>query len=141
MVEPYIRWHSRQLTVRETLDRIDHSDIYFSDHGIWPTDKMSKLIESIVCDFPLPPIYVRQDIRGDWEIIDGAKRLKSLVCFVNGGFPLEGLTILPELNSLWKGDLPNSWKTSLSRKHLQFHILDPMTSKDVPELVIQHLKG
>lgn len=51
-----------------------------------------------------------------------------------------GLTILPELNGMWKGDLPNSWKRVLLQTNLEFHILDPRTPKEVVELVKKHLR-
>lgn len=141
MTEMYIRWGTRNQTLGKTLQEIDASDIYFSGSPKWTHEKMSQLVESILCGFPLPPIYVLQDEKGDWEVLDGVQRLTSIMCFLGGGFPLEGLTILPELNGMWKGDIPNSWKRVLLQTNLEFHILDPRTPKEVVEQVKKHLRS
>lgn len=48
----------------------------------WDIDQQSALIESILLDIPIPPIYVFQDEDGKWSLIDGQQRLSTIFKFM-----------------------------------------------------------
>ncbi len=125
----YMRWSTRHPTVGETMKMVDASVIYFSGGPTWSVEKMSHLIESILSGFPLPPIYVHQDGKGDWRVLDGVERLIALRCFLGGGFPLTNMTVFPEMEGRWKGDMKPGDMRCLLRRTLDFHILDATTSE------------
>lgn len=48
----------------------------------WPIEKQARLIESILLDIPLPPIFVAQRDDGVWEVVDGLQRLSTILKFM-----------------------------------------------------------
>ena len=67
----------------------------------------TRLIESLLLNIPIPPIFVSQRIDGVWDVVDGLQRLSSIFQFVgiykdeNGSvmqpLTLEGTKLLPNL--------------------------------------------
>lgn len=47
----------------------------------WSDYQKTKLIESIMLNIPIPPIFVSQDEEGVWDIIDGVQRLSTIFQF------------------------------------------------------------
>ena len=41
----------------------------------WDITQQSALIESILLNIPIPPVYVYQNEKGKWNLIDGQQRL------------------------------------------------------------------
>ena len=58
----------------------------------------SRLIESVLLEIPIPPIYFGKDADGSLEMIDGQQRLTTLVKFVSNAFPLRKLNRMASLN-------------------------------------------
>ena len=85
-----IRNESR--TVFDVLRRIKQGnyimDPDFQRDFIWPEDKQSKLIESVLMRVPLPVFYVAEDDQGRMVIVDGLQRLWTFKRFVNGDLRL-----------------------------------------------------
>ena len=48
----------------------------------WDITQQSALIESILLNIPIPPIYVYQNERGTWNLIDGQQRLSTIFKFM-----------------------------------------------------------
>ena len=48
----------------------------------WDMEQQSALIESILLQIPIPPIYVFQSEDGKWNLIDGQQRLSTIVKFM-----------------------------------------------------------
>lgn len=60
---------------------------------VWNDQKKSFLIDTIMKNFPMPPIFLRQDIKSDtgttiYEVIDGKQRLQSIIDFIEGKISL-----------------------------------------------------
>ena len=88
-------------TIYDIIRRI-RADRYVMDPDfqrdfIWPEDKQSKLIESVVMRIPLPVIYLAEDDEGRMVVVDGLQRLSTFDRFVNGKLKLQ-LSDRPELN-------------------------------------------
>jgi uncharacterized protein with ParB-like and HNH nuclease domain len=49
----------------------------------WDISQQSSLIESILLNIPIPPIYVYQTDEGKWDLIDGQQRLSTIFKFMN----------------------------------------------------------
>lgn len=58
----------------------------------------SRLIESILLEIPIPPLYFGRLSGGKLEVIDGQQRLTTLIEFITNKFPLQRLTRMPSLN-------------------------------------------
>ena len=80
---------------------------------VWKTKQKSELIESILMGIPLPLIYVKEDEKGVYLIVDGKQRLSTLFSFINNEFALDKLTILKDKNGSRFADL-----TQIGRAHV-----------------------
>src|SRR5689334_16270624 len=64
----------------------------------WPAEKQSALIESLLINVPIPPIYLSEDEYGTYSVIDGKQRITAIHLFLNEELILRDLAKLPELN-------------------------------------------
>ncbi|MEG4319978.1 MULTISPECIES: DUF262 domain-containing protein [unclassified Microcoleus] len=98
--------------------------------------KASSIIESILLDISLPPIFIYKREDGVSEVIDGQQRLLTILGFIgkkymdenghqctskNSGFSLKGLKILKDLNNKTYNDL-KEFDASLQDKILDFEL-------------------
>ena len=89
----------------------------------WTLDQKARLIESLLLDLPIPPIFVQQGIDGEWEVIDGLQRLSCVFDFMGvlkEGAPLElvATKYLPGLAGIkWSSD-DDSFEMSSAQKRL-----------------------
>ncbi len=83
----------------------------------WSESQKTKLIESIMLNIPIPPIFVSQNEEGVWDVIDGVQRLSTIFQFVGifideNGKKLAPLTLqktdyLPSFAGVqWDADVP-----------------------------------
>ena len=72
-------------TVFDILRRIEKGafvmDPDFQRDFIWPEDKQSKLIESVLMRIPLPVFYLAEDEDGRMVVVDGLQRLSTFQRF------------------------------------------------------------
>ncbi len=59
----------------------------------WKIEQKTALIESILLGIPIPPIFVAEDINGNWELVDGLQRVTTVISFFG---ELESNIELPE---------------------------------------------
>lgn len=89
----------------------------------WSTTQKSKLIESLLLNIPVPPIFLYENDAARYEVMDGQQRLNAVREFIAGEFPLTGLTVLRPLNGLRYSRCPPRIKRSLDRSSLSAIIL------------------
>jgi len=79
-------------TVQDIMRRIDKGafimDPDFQREFIWPEDKQSKLIESVLMRIPLPVFYLAENSEGRMIVVDGLQRLSTFQRFVHNEFAL-----------------------------------------------------
>ncbi|OGB24267.1 MAG: hypothetical protein A3I66_17830 [Burkholderiales bacterium RIFCSPLOWO2_02_FULL_57_36] len=91
-------------TVETLFRQIDKKNINldpkFQRREAWDLARKSKLIESILCSFPIPNVVLAEDRanKGRYIVIDGKQRLFSISSFMRDEFELNGLTIRKDLN-------------------------------------------
>lgn len=75
-------------------------DPQFQRREAWDDGRKSRLIESIICNFPIPNVVLAEDKRkkGRYIVIDGKQRLFSLVSFMKDELVLRGLLVRKDLN-------------------------------------------
>lgn len=94
---------------------------------VWSAAQKSKFIESIILNFPIPPIYLNEDIESKYMIIDGLQRTTTLLEFYDGQFQLSGLEALPSFNGKYFDNLTENLKSKFEDKKLIVFVLKPST--------------
>lgn len=107
----------------------------FQRNQIWKTTQKSKFIESIILNFPLPPIYLNETRESTYIVIDGLQRSTALKEFYEGKYALTGIEAMPKYNGLRFKDLPETLQSKFEDKKLTVFVLKPST----PMVVIYDL--
>lgn len=89
----------------------------------WPNKKKSLLIESLLLNIPVPPIFLFERDYNEYEVIDGRQRLDAISTFLSNGYALTGLEYWPELNRKRFRNLPSVLKKGLLRRSLPAVVL------------------
>lgn len=104
----------------------------------WSIEKKSRLIESLVMNVPIPPIFLYEYEFGKYEVMDGLQRLSTISDFYNNEFGLKGLVEWPELMDRTYSTLPSSIRAGIDRRYLSSIILLQETAKNAQQA--QNLK-
>ena len=114
-------------TVHDVLRRIEQGFFVmnpdFQRDFIWPDDKQSKLIESVLMRIPLPVFYLAEDDHGRMVVVDGLQRLYTFQRFVNNKLRLK----LPEdadLNKKFFKDLSPKLQNRVEDCNLILYLID-----------------
>lgn len=114
-------------TVHDILRRIERGsfvmDPDFQRDFIWPEDKQSKLVESVLMRIPLPVFYLAEDDQGRMVVVDGLQRLSTFQRFVNDELKLK----LPDQEELHKKrfqDLSPKLQNRVEDCNLILYIID-----------------
>ena len=89
----------------------------------WTRPQKSRLIESLLLNIPVPPIFLYESDEAKYEVMDGQQRLNSVREFFSGDFSLSGLPVLKPLNGLRYSTLSPRIKRTLSRASLSTIVL------------------
>ena len=73
---------------------------------VWDNAKASRLVESLLLNIPIPVLYFAETEEAKYEIFDGHQRVRSIVNYLNGLFPLTGLAVLREYRGKRFSELP-----------------------------------
>lgn len=90
---------------------------------IWDNSRKSRLIESIIINIPIPPIFLYEIEFAKYEVMDGLQRISTIIDFLNNKFALDGLEIWQELNGKTYSQLPETIKDGIKRRYLSAVIL------------------
>ncbi len=85
----------------------------------WNTAKRSKLIESLIINIPIPPVFLYEYDYDKYEIMDGLQRISTIIDFYDNKFKLKGLEEWSELNGMYYKNLPDKIKEGIDRRQLQ----------------------
>jgi hypothetical protein len=131
------------MLVRLREGELDLSPDFQRRANIWDERSKSSLIESILLRIPIPSLYVSEDEKGDYTVVDGLQRLCAIAHFVDvaalnkavkaGLNPLR-LTGLQSLRSYNRGtfaELPRPLQRRISETELTLHIIRASTPEDV----------
>lgn len=81
----------------------------------WSNKQKSRLIESLLLNVPIPPVFFYESSPAEYEVMDGQQRLNAIKEFLNNEFKLTGLTVLWPLNGLNFASLPPRVSRALRR--------------------------
>ena len=131
-----IRTQAYDKSVEDTVRMIEKGRIFLEPDfqrysQVWDYKTASQLIESVLLNVPIPPIYVAEEDNGTWNIIDGLQRLTSFKNFYEGKFKLRGLDSLKELNRQNYESLNSNAKSILDNGSLRIILI---TKESHPEM-------
>ena len=89
----------------------------------WTPTQKSRLIESLLLNIPVPPVFFYESDAARYEVMDGQQRLNTIRDFFEGGFALSGLKVLSPLNGLRYPKAPPRVKRTLDRASLSAIVL------------------
>jgi Protein of unknown function DUF262 len=89
----------------------------------WSRPQKSKLIESLLLNIPVPPVFLYESDAARYEVMDGQQRLNAVREFIAGDFVLTGLPVLAPLNGLNYYRCPPRIKRALDRASLSAIVL------------------
>ncbi len=96
----------------------------------WTNPQKSKLIESLLLNIPVPPIFLYEAEEARYEVMDGQQRLNAIKEYLEGSFSLSTLSVLRPLNGLRYSKLPPRVKRALDRSSLSSIILLTESDKE-----------
>jgi len=89
----------------------------------WNVVQKSRLIESLLLNIPIPPIFLYENEAARYEVMDGQQRLSAIRDFFAGDYALTGLTELAPLKGLRYTRCPPRIKRALDRATLSAIVL------------------
>ena len=139
---------SKQDTLRNLIERLRHDEIDmntdFQRHAeLWDTQKMSRLIESILIRFPLPAFYFDASLDDKWLIVDGLQRLSSIRKFVleksDKKLRLRGLEYLKEFNGKPFDELHRNYQRRIDECPVTLFLIQPGTPEKVKYSIFRRI--
>lgn len=130
-----IAYSTREFPIETILQKFqegqdtDENELFIPDYQRdykWDEKTLSRFIESILLDFPIPYIYIANvsaedlELDGRVEIIDGSQRIRALDYFVTNQVALQDLKELKALEGFYFDDLPAGRKRRFMRETLRF---------------------
>lgn len=80
-----VRTQSLDISFNELLDMYINDELIidpdYQRNFQWSDEKMSRFIESLILEMPIPPIFVIEIEDGKYELIDGLQRMSSFFYF------------------------------------------------------------
>lgn len=121
----------------------------------WDLTQKSNLIESILLGIPIPPIFVSQNDKGVWDVIDGQQRLSTIFEFMGilkdengivvGPSELTKTKFLPSLEGKWwesednEKSLTEPQRRFIKRSKLDITIIDKTSDSNAKYELFQRL--
>lgn len=106
---------------------------------LWNIFYMSRFIESLILDYPIPLIFLADTPDGKMEIVDGLQRISTLSEFLQNNFELSGLKKVDKLNNNSFEDLPDAEKRRLKSKSLRIIVLKKSTNDETKRELFDRL--
>ncbi len=132
-----VNYDTREYPVEVLIDKYQKEEFVippYQRNFVWEKDieKMSKFIESLLLDLPIPYLFFADDLNsGKLEIVDGSQRIRTINKFKLNEFTLNGLEVLDKLNGFKYDDLLESRQRRFLRKTLRSIELTEKASANV----------
>lgn len=115
IVRSSVDYSTDQLVLMIRDAQINLSPLY-QRRNRWDQRKKSRLIESLLLNIPIPPLFLYEADYGNYEVMDGRQRLEALYDFIAGDLKLKGLEYWTELEGRGYSDLPKVFQMGLRRR-------------------------
>lgn len=131
-----VRTRTLDLSFNEILDMYESDELVISPEYQrlfrWSEGNQSRLIESLLLELPIPPIFVIEREDNVYELIDGLQRISSYLHFRGAlkNFPdgekiltLSECDVVKELNGFTYDELPSALKIKLKRNFIRVEVI------------------
>ncbi len=130
-----VDYDSREFTTELLANKLAAEDIIIPPYQrdfIWPLDKQSRLIESIILGLPIPFLFAADIPKsGHLEIVDGVQRLRTLESFLSDELVLRSLQKLGFINGFRYSSLPDSQQRRFRNRTLRMVVISAHSDQDV----------
>ena len=126
----------------EALSRPGYMDIRptYQRRSRWDNERQSKLIESLLINIPIPPLFVYENKPNYYEVMDGQQRISAIKAFYSNELVLKGLDRWPELNGRTYSKLPERIKSGIDRRSITWiAVLHESADTEEEALVLKQL--
>lgn len=118
-------------------------DAEFQRNLVWNKNDMSRFVESIILDLPIPALFFNQTVDNEYIVVDGRQRLSTLISFLGKAkkgdvfedinFKLRGLKGLKHLNGKTYQDLKEyiGLQARIEDKALNIFVIKPSVKLDI----------
>lgn len=136
---------SSDWTISALRDKLDRGQLdlqpKFQREYIWNKrpELPSRLIESLLLEIPIPPIYFGKVAEGRLEVIDGQQRLTTLVNFISNKFPLRKLNRMNSLNHKFFKELSKQQQEKILDTPIRSIVIDPGKNTELRYEVFERL--
>ena len=120
-------------------------DPEYQRHLKWSDAQKSKLIESLILNIPIPPVFLYEYSLSKTEVMDGIQRISAIIDFLLNKYNLKDLLFLHELNGKRFSELDEDSQNSITRRHLSAIIIlnessnNPIKEKQIKRLNFERL--
>lgn len=127
----------KTLSVEAIVKKLKYGEIdldteFQRKRSLWNPSVKSQLIESLMIQLPIPPMYFDGRDADEWKIIDGLQRLCTLNEFlVEKKWKLTDLEYLGDYNNCSMDDLPRVYQRRIEEGQLAFYLILPETPEEV----------
>ncbi|EGT3610767.1 DUF262 domain-containing protein [Morganella morganii] len=105
----------------------------------WSNFQQTRFIESVLLGIPIPPIFVAEDDKGKWEVVDGLQRISTIFSFfgILSSFPEKNNLqlckgeMVAELENITIDSLPIRLKTTIKRAVCRVEIVRWDSNEDI----------
>jgi hypothetical protein len=111
--------------IRDMIDRREAINLHpeYQRRLRWTAAQKSRLIESLLLNIPIPPVFFYESDAARYEVMDGQQRLNTIREFFSGSFALSGLKVLSPLNGIRYPKAPPRVKRTLDRASISAIVL------------------
>ena len=97
--------------------------VIFKAYNLNPDYQRNKLIESLIMNIPIPPIFLYEISPSKYEVMDGLQRISTIIDFLNNKFKLKGLEVWQELNGCSYKELIPEVQDAIGSRYLSGSVI------------------
>ena len=132
----YIDSYEKKLSVRQIYQMYQEKKVVFpmapSMKRVTKTERISQIVEIILLGLALPAVYVSERQNGSLLVLEADDRLRCLIEFLEGYYPVRGLEFYQELDGLGIEQLEQQFPRMTSRLYdyrFSFQVIEYTTPR------------
>jgi uncharacterized protein with ParB-like and HNH nuclease domain len=102
----------------------------------WSAERQSLLIESLLINIPVPPLFLYETQYNTYEVMDGQQRITAIQSFYANELELTGLERWPELNGKTILKLPPKIRAGIDCRSISYVVLLTESAENEEEALL-----